>query len=475
MSPSEHRSTAPLRVAATAAAVLAVLSCGATTVRARSNIPPPTGTAGDPGASTCNQAFCHTGTTLNSRDVTLDLIDVATSSRLTQYQPGTTYALRFTIASPEAGRLRWGFEMTSLAGTTMAGSFTAGPTTATQTGAGRQYVSHAANQVGDNVPMGFNWTFSWLAPATDVGEVVFYACGNAANRSFSAAGDYIECTTFRVTPQVAPPDGDGDTVPDVTDNCPNTPNGGQADFDGDNIGDACDDSDFDGTLDAAEIAQGTSALDADSDDDGLSDTEEVDSLGTLPNDADTDGDGIQDGTELGETVGVPDPPGPATGTNFAVFVPDADDLSSTDPELEDTDGDTCLDGAEDVNANGAVDLPGDTDPEDPLDCPVVVIESLMRLWRSNRDPPPLAHVACANTPCTGTLPPDIVICREAVNFEEYPGATLPFEVPLVGPGGFPGVLVFIEYDSNTSGAHSLDLIDVIKDPTRPGGILVIAH
>jgi hypothetical protein len=45
----------------------------------------------------------------------------------------------------------------------------------------------------------------------------------------------------------------------------------------------------------------------------------------------------------------------------AVFVPDADPSTTTNPTLADSDGDGRLDGEEDVNANGCVD-PGERDP-----------------------------------------------------------------------------------------------------------------
>jgi hypothetical protein len=74
------------------------------------------------------------------------------------------------------------------------------------------------------------------------------------------------------------PDGDGDGVPDATDNCPTVPNPDQADSDADGIGDACD----------------TTPGGPDTDGDGVPDS--VDNCPTVPNptQADSDGDGIGD-------------------------------------------------------------------------------------------------------------------------------------------------------------------------------------
>jgi len=71
---------------------------------------------------------------------------------------------------------------------------------------------------------------------------------------------------------------------------------------------------------------------------------------------DTDGDGIQDGTESGLTTG-------DTDTDLAVFIPDADPATTTDPTLADTDDDGVPDGDEDWNKNGRVDA-GEGDPND---------------------------------------------------------------------------------------------------------------
>jgi len=130
------------------------------------------------------------------------------------------------------------------------------------------------------------------------------------------------------------------------------------------------DSDGDGLTDGIEVEHGLSPLDIDSDDDGLSDPEEdkdldglLDSNETSPALYDTDGDGISDGIELGVTNPVPDPDGPGrlVSTNVAIFKPDADPATTTDPNRPDTDRDGLKDGDEDKDRNGRFDA-GETDP-----------------------------------------------------------------------------------------------------------------
>ncbi len=107
----------------------------------------------------------------------------------------------------------------------------------------------------------------------------------------------------------------------------------------------------------------TDPLDLDSDEDGIEDgAEDLDGDGARsPGEtdaalADSDGDGLPDGLELGLTSGTLD-------TNGAVFIPDADPLTTTDPLAADTDLGGVPDGIEDHNRDGAVDT-WETDPND---------------------------------------------------------------------------------------------------------------
>ncbi len=109
------------------------------------------------------------------------------------------------------------------------------------------------------------------------------------------------------------PDADVDGIPDGADNCLNTPNGNQANNDGDALGDVCDpDDDNDGQSDADEISCGSDPLnggsvspdndgdnipdcvDTDDDNDGVTDGLDNCPLISNPSQANNDGDGLGD-------------------------------------------------------------------------------------------------------------------------------------------------------------------------------------
>jgi len=151
-------------------------------------------------------------------------------------------------------------------------------------------------------------------------------------------------------PNTADTDGDGiddgDEIDGGTDpNDPLDPGGPAVDTDGDGL------SDVEETTGSENDDYGnepTNPTDADSDDDGLSDGEEID-LGTDPNNPDTDGDGLLDGEEV-------------DGTENSFPSP------ATDPLDPDSDNDRLTDGQETSGAlnafPGAATNPNDDDTDD---------------------------------------------------------------------------------------------------------------
>jgi subtilisin-like proprotein convertase family protein len=91
------------------------------------------------------------------------------------------------------------------------------------------------------------------------------------------------------------PDTDSDGVPDVTDNCINTPNPDQADWDDNGIGDVCDDTDLDGINDDVDNCRITANIDQlDADGDGVGDVCDNCIDTPNPNQEDVDGDEVGD-------------------------------------------------------------------------------------------------------------------------------------------------------------------------------------
>lgn len=144
-----------------------------------------------------------------------------------------------------------------------------------------------------------------------------------------------------------PNDSDGDGLPNEYEEMfPGflDPNVADADQDVDTTdGDLASPAQADGLSNAQEAALGTDPTDADTDDDGLLDGEEINTFGTNPLVDDSDGDGLLDGEETGEANG---------------FV--------TDPNKIDTDNDTFTDKFEIDNGS---------DPTDPNDPPFGIVPS----------------------------------------------------------------------------------------------------
>lgn len=197
---------------------------------------PDPGKNGVPGESTCNEVGCHIGTGLNAGPGSVKI-----NTEGSAYIPGVTQRVSVTISDDPPQR-RWGFQLTArrasdsrtragiltpLDGTTLAVCSTSNLVevrcTADPT---LQYIQHTLEGNIITAPgAGNTFHFDWTPPATDVGNIILYAAGNAANGNALESGDRIYTTTLTLTPAAAPPKPiisqithDGDFQPGISAN-----------------------------------------------------------------------------------------------------------------------------------------------------------------------------------------------------------------------------------------------------------------
>jgi hypothetical protein len=109
-----------------------------------------------------------------------------------EYTPGQTYTLTATVS--QQGRSLFGIGLEALlpsganAGTLTPGT---GTTTKNATIAGNSRKNIVHNMNAGATANAHSFTFTWTAPATDVGPITMYFAGNAANNNGTETGDYI--------------------------------------------------------------------------------------------------------------------------------------------------------------------------------------------------------------------------------------------------------------------------------------------
>ncbi|MDQ6676507.1 MAG: hypothetical protein M3Z09_04340, partial [Acidobacteriota bacterium] len=126
------------------------------------------------------------------------------------YTPGTPQTITVNVQHPEAAR--WGFQLiarTTADQTVQAGTFTVDDTVRVRCVTGdspckgglefAEHVSAPRTAAG----AGFTFNVKWTPPATDVGNVILYAAGNAANGDGGLLGDRIYTTVKTVSPNRA--------------------------------------------------------------------------------------------------------------------------------------------------------------------------------------------------------------------------------------------------------------------------------
>ncbi|MEW6731120.1 MAG: choice-of-anchor V domain-containing protein [Acidobacteriota bacterium] len=153
---------------------------------------PVPGRTGAPGEATC--VDCHDSFELNRGPGRVEILDLPKT-----YNPGQRIRMRVSVQ--QQNRQRWGFQITALDSKEQpAGQFSIIDAASTQllSDRGRSYVEHTGQGTRQGVTGGTEWVFEWIAPNQDVGPVIFYAAGNAADGSNHPLGDFIYTTVAQI-------------------------------------------------------------------------------------------------------------------------------------------------------------------------------------------------------------------------------------------------------------------------------------
>lgn len=160
------------------------------------------GSTGAPGDNTCAKSGCHTGAAVVYNDTTVNQLIFSQAD--STYLPGQTYTV--TVRTSNPGKQRFGFEFQAITDATSLEAGTVVITDLIRTHevthmVGSDFRTSATHNTASTPELspGFNeWTFDWTAPATNVGDIVFYYATNSTNNNNTASGDRIYNNTFRI-------------------------------------------------------------------------------------------------------------------------------------------------------------------------------------------------------------------------------------------------------------------------------------
>jgi len=151
----------------------------------------PAARTGAPGEQTCTD--CHNaGTNTGVFNV------VAPSG----YVPGQTYTIQVQHATTDTTRRAWGFELIPLtSGNAMAGTVAnLNTNTRVRVSGTKSYVTQTSAGTFSGQTLSAGWSFSWTAPATNVGNVTLYAAGLQADDSGDESGDQTYVRSVVIPP-----------------------------------------------------------------------------------------------------------------------------------------------------------------------------------------------------------------------------------------------------------------------------------
>lgn len=170
---------------------------------------------GAPGELTCSQSGCHGSG--NGEGSSGGLADntgggsVSISGISGTYVPGAVY--HFTVTVNQLGGTRFGFNFEALDASnasvgsysiTLSGTWLRSGINGTRQGISQGHSGSSGPTAGAGSDF-YNFTFDWTAPASSVGPITFYACGNAVNQDgLNDSGDQVYYTSITANPTIAP-------------------------------------------------------------------------------------------------------------------------------------------------------------------------------------------------------------------------------------------------------------------------------
>lgn len=155
----------------------------------------PVAKTGAPGEGNCTS--CHSGAVQDGNAVTQLVLTDQNNNVVTQYTPGYTYTV--SLNSSPATKRGFQLSMRILSNNTQAGTVTASTNTAVSTQGTKKFVNHKSSSVGS----AGGWSFTWVAPSTDVGDIRFYAAVNLTNNNNNDSGDQILMSQHTISPAPA--------------------------------------------------------------------------------------------------------------------------------------------------------------------------------------------------------------------------------------------------------------------------------
>jgi hypothetical protein len=146
---------------------------------------------GAPGSSgTC--ASCHGGSSNLNGQLSLELLDKATSTVVTEYIPGNKYIVSIKATGTST---KMGFQSTVLNSSNQnIGSISNPSAGAAVYTSGRNIAGHtAASSTG-------TWNYEWTAPTTDQGAASIYGISVISNKNNSDNGDQVVTNKITINP-----------------------------------------------------------------------------------------------------------------------------------------------------------------------------------------------------------------------------------------------------------------------------------